>query len=166
MPSLIHRGVGRIPKFVLVVVLGLLCAAPCPVNSFLGAHSQQSFAPRLSSVRISKSSLTAVSTPVDPVARFHSDMYRVLKSRRNLSSQLDLKPLERRKRPKVLTTDLDGAERILSMLRHMVSIGVANEESYRIALEALVHRGRLRWRRDDPPRPRPRDSRGWSRPDA
>lgn len=87
----------------------------------------------------------------DPAARFHTDMYRILKSRRNLASStpLVLSPLERRQRPEVLTTDVDGAERVVGMLRHMESIGVATEESYQITLRALVQRGRLRWRRDD-----------------
>ena len=31
------------------------------------------------------------------------------------------------------------------MLRHMVNIGVANEKTYQIVLEALCRRGRLRW---------------------
>ncbi len=65
------------------------------------------------------------------------------------SNNIQWKPLERRKRAVILTTDVDGTERVLSMLRHMVSIGVATEESYQIALQALVRRGRLRWRRED-----------------
>jgi hypothetical protein len=65
------------------------------------------------------------------------------------SSQVVWDPLARGKKAQILTTDVDGAERVLSMLRHMVSIGVATEESYLIALEALAKRGRLRWRRDD-----------------
>ena len=87
----------------------------------------------------------------DPAARFHTDMHRILESRRNLASStpLVLSPLERRKRPEVLTTDIDGAERVVGMLRHMELIGVATDESYQIALGALVQRGRLRWRRDD-----------------
>lgn len=151
MPLFNRKGgvIRRLPKFLLATVVGLLCVSS-PVDSFVGTHSQHGFHTRSSPIKKSEFSLMmAVSTPVDPAARFHSDMHRVLKSRRNLSSQIDLKPMERRKRPKVLTTDLDGAERVMSMLRHMVSIGVATEESYRIALEALVHRGRLRWRRED-----------------
>ena len=93
----------------------------------------------------------APSTMIDPASRFHADMHRVLKSRRNLmtSSQVAWNPLARGKKAHILTSDVDGTERVLSMLRHMISIGVATEESYLIALEALAKRGRLRWRRDD-----------------
>lgn len=89
--------------------------------------------------------------PVDPAARFHVDMYRILESRRNLASStsIALSPMERRKRPEILSTDIDGTERVMGMLLHMESISVATEESYKITLGALVHRGRLRWRRDD-----------------
>lgn len=65
------------------------------------------------------------------------------------SSQTVLDPLARGKVAQILTTDVDGTERVLSMLRHMVSIGVATEESYQIALKALASRGRIRWRQDD-----------------
>ncbi|KAL3925655.1 MAG: hypothetical protein SGILL_000258 [Bacillariaceae sp.] len=57
--------------------------------------------------------------------------------------------MERRKRPTVLTQDVDGAIRVTSMLRHMVSIGVATEESFQIVLEAVCGRGRLRWKNKD-----------------
>mmetsp|Transcript_22975 Transcript_22975/g.56610 ORF Transcript_22975/g.56610 Transcript_22975/m.56610 type:complete len:727 (-) Transcript_22975:1657-3837(-) len=87
----------------------------------------------------------------DPASRFHRDMLRVLDSRQNMS-QTDhpsLLPMERRKRPTLLSSDIDGVERVVSMLGHMVEIGVATEESFQIALQGLSNRGRLRWRRDD-----------------
>ena len=63
------------------------------------------------------------------------------------TSVLDVySPMERRKRPTKLTQDVDGAIRVTSMLRHMVNIGVATEESFQIVLEAVCGRGRLRWK--------------------
>jgi hypothetical protein len=95
--------------------------------------------------------LAAATSGVDPAARFHTDMHRVLESRENLSlnSSMVMSPLERRKRPALLTSDIDGAVRVASMLQHMVEIGAATEESYQIVLKALLHRGRLRWKRED-----------------
>jgi hypothetical protein len=57
--------------------------------------------------------------------------------------------LERRNRPDILASDIDGAERVAMMLQHMIQIGVATEESYQIVLKALCDRGRQRWRRID-----------------
>jgi hypothetical protein len=94
--------------------------------------------------------LAAASTSsAERAARFHSDMHRVLESRENLASNisLTLSPLERRKRPALLRNDIDGAERVASMLQHMIEIGVATEESFQIVMKALCQRGRLRWRR-------------------
>ena len=103
----------------------------------------------------------AETVPSDAASRFHMDMRRVLRSRNDMalsssdsasstSSVLDsYSPMERRKRPTVLTQDVDGAIRVTSMLRHMVNIGVATEESFQILLEALCQRGRLRWRNKD-----------------
>ena len=88
----------------------------------------------------------------DPANMFHMDMKRVLESRKNAfddssnsSSTSALSPMDRRNRPALLSQDIDGASRVTSMLRHMVNIGVANEETYQIVLEALCRRGRLRW---------------------
>eukprot|EP00536_Pseudo-nitzschia_multiseries_P016341 jgi/Psemu1/292479/fgenesh1_pg.1080_\ len=88
----------------------------------------------------------------DPADRFHMDMKRVLESRMNAfddssedSNIETLSPMDRRNRPAILSQDIDGANRVTSMLRHMVNIGVANEESYQIVLGALCRRGRLRW---------------------
>ena len=88
----------------------------------------------------------------DPASRFHTDMIRVLQSRENLlssNSENSPSPLERRERPALLVSDIDGAERVSNMLQHMVDIGVATEDSYRIVLKALCNRRRLRWRRKD-----------------
>ena len=89
----------------------------------------------------------------DPASRFHTDMKRVLESRENAfdddssnsSSISALSPMDRRNRPAILSQDIDGANRVTSMLRHMVNIDVANEETYQIVLDALCRRGRLRW---------------------
>lgn len=88
---------------------------------------------------------------IDPAARFHDDMLRVLESRDNLAStaSLSLSHLERRKRPALLSSDVDGADRVVTMLYHMVNIGVSTEQSFQIVLKALSDRGRLRWRRED-----------------
>jgi len=92
----------------------------------------------------------------DPADRFHMDMKRVLESRKNAfddssnnSSITTLSPMDRRNRPVILSQDVDGAIRVTSMLQHMVNIGVANEESYQIVLNALCRRGRLRWKDGD-----------------
>jgi hypothetical protein len=93
----------------------------------------------------------------DAASRFHVDMLRVLKSRRGIAGESFelssfnrsvLDPMERRKKPVVLTQDIDGTIRVTSMLRHMVSIDVATEESFQIVLKALCDRGRLRWKRE------------------
>lgn len=89
---------------------------------------------------------------INPANKFHMDMKRVLESRKNAfgdtsnASRIStLSPMDRRNRPALLSQDIDGANRVTSMLRHMVNIGVANEETYQIVLEALCRRGRLRW---------------------
>ena len=94
----------------------------------------------------------SVSDGVNPATKFHIDMERVLESRKsafddssNESGISTLSPMDRRNRPALLSEDIDGANRVMSMLRHMVDIGVANEETYQIVLEALCRRGRLRW---------------------
>lgn len=58
---------------------------------------------------------------------------------------LSMAPMERRKRPQILEEDIDGVIRVTAMLKHMVDIGVATEESFQIVLEAVGKRGRLRW---------------------
>lgn len=103
---------------------------------------------------------------MDAANRFHMDMKRVLKTRQdtaredaNVSSSTTTSstdsalraysPMERRNRPTILTQDVDGAIRVISMLRHMVNIDAATEESFQIVLKALCERGRLRWRNRD-----------------
>lgn len=98
-----------------------------------------------------------------PAERFHTDMRRVLQSRRqrppqtkNSASQNGLDSLidmdsnsgvvSRRTRPTLLESDIDGAERVASMLQHLVTLGYATEESFQIVLEAFAGRGRVRWR--------------------
>ena len=94
--------------------------------------------------------------PQDSASRFHLDMRRVLETKREViegdstsppgKAAMTLQPLDRRNRPEVLTFDVDGAVRVQAMLQHMVNIDVATEESFQIVLEALVNRGRLRWK--------------------
>ena len=102
-----------------------------------------------SSQRLSAAAASTASAE-DRAAKFHTDMHRVLQSRENLKDNmsLNLSPLERRKRPALLTSDIDGAQRVASMLQHMVEIGVATEESFQIVMKALCQRGRLRWRKE------------------
>mmetsp|Transcript_15506 Transcript_15506/g.38608 ORF Transcript_15506/g.38608 Transcript_15506/m.38608 type:complete len:1261 (-) Transcript_15506:1280-5062(-) len=100
-----------------------------------------------------------IRTPQDPASRFHLDMRRVLETKRVLSegdstsprkeADTTMQSLDRRQRPEVLTFDVDGAIRVQAMLQHMVNIDVAREESFQIVLEALVNRGRLRWKDKD-----------------
>jgi hypothetical protein len=101
----------------------------------------------------------SVSPKGAPVDRFHTDMRRVLESRAHLAAQSssvssqslngDSSSMERRERPPVLGSDIDGAERVATMLHYMVQVGLAKEESYRIVLKAFCDRGRVRWRRSD-----------------
>lgn len=150
-------------KMVLPITFVSLQIIPLPIHAFLGSSSCGTFEfvkrknANAATCSVLRSSLSATNPPnsgaVDPTSRFHTDMHRVLKSRENLSSSspasLSLSPFERRKRPALLTSDVDGAERVASMLQHMVDIGIATEESYQIVLKALSNRGRLRWRRQD-----------------
>lgn len=77
--------------------------------------------------------------------RFNEDMKRVLKLRQgNVDDQTSRARLMR---PKVLESDVDGAERVLTMLNHLVEINTATEESFRIAMNAFLKRGRIRWMR-------------------
>jgi hypothetical protein len=83
---------------------------------------------------------------IDPTSRFHIDMRRVLASRKDMFDESSSSSnMDRRNRPALLNSDIDGANRVTSMLQHMVNIGVANEETYQIVLDALCKRGRLRW---------------------
>jgi hypothetical protein len=78
--------------------------------------------------------------------RFNEDMKRVLKLRQgNIDEQLSR---DRVMRPKILESDIDGAERVFTMLNHLIDINTATEESFRIAMNVFLRRGRFRWMRD------------------
>jgi tetratricopeptide (TPR) repeat protein len=81
-----------------------------------------------------------------PIERFHADLERVLSRSRGSRQE---GRMERRKRPPVLETDVDGAERAYAMLQHMIELGVANETSFQMVMEAFAYRGRLRWKTVD-----------------
>ena len=116
------------------------------VTKFSTFHRKKGLSTRQSST---KRCATIDSTLEDRAARFHTDMLRVLESREHMKENLSIShsPLERR-RPTVLDSDIDGVERVATMLERMVEIGVATEKSYQIVLKGLADRGRLRWRRD------------------
>jgi hypothetical protein len=104
-------------------------------------------------VEETETTIAAAAPLATPADRFHTDMQRVLESRGNLystsSSSAASSPMERKERPQVLSSDVDGAERVATMLQHMVQIGVATEESYQIVLKAYRDRGRTRWKLQD-----------------
>lgn len=88
-----------------------------------------------------------------PSVNFHNDMRRVLETRadnakESLTSMPSSSNFDRRNRPPILKDDIDGANRVMSMLRHMINIGAANEGTFQIALGALKDRGRMRWHAD------------------
>lgn len=80
--------------------------------------------------------------------RFHSDMLRVLASRadRGVARLAENSIQERRQRPVILEHDKDGVQRVFTMLDRMVEMGQATEETFQIAMQACLQRGRLRWR--------------------
>ena len=93
-------------------------------------------------------------------SRMHQDMRRVLESHHRRQQQHAFYPtttddrpnnnnsndmIERRIRPAILESDVDGAERVHSMLQHMQQTGTAVPESYQICMQAFLKRGRLRW---------------------
>jgi pentatricopeptide repeat protein len=82
-------------------------------------------------------------------SRFHDDMRRVLESRRHFLKGLVADSRLRMNRPVTLDSDLDGAERVLTMLRHLKDIHAANEESYQIVMQAFLRRYRIRWSAKD-----------------
>jgi len=51
----------------------------------------------------------------------------------------------RRSKPPLIASDIDGAERAMSMLVHLRDSGVATEETHQIVMKAYLKRGRLRW---------------------
>jgi pentatricopeptide repeat protein len=52
---------------------------------------------------------------------------------------------DRKHKPVILESDVDGAERAHAMLQHLRGIGAASETSYQIVMRAFLQRGRLRW---------------------
>ena len=90
------------------------------------------------------------STAVDA---FHQDMRRMLESRSLAEdAEWQLAATERRRKPTILKSDQDGAERSLLMLKHLRdTMKSATEESYQIVMRAFLSRGRLRWRRSETP---------------
>ena len=78
---------------------------------------------------------------------FYRDMQRVLESRRCALQELQLhqRSQGRRRKPVVLTSDVDGALKAYSMLQHLRQIGAASEAPYVLVMRAFLQRGRLRW---------------------
>lgn len=72
---------------------------------------------------------------------FHADLKKALSK----DYKFDADPLQRRTKPILLKGDVDGAEKAIRMLRHMVRIGVATEASFQMVFEALLKRGRMQW---------------------
>jgi tetratricopeptide (TPR) repeat protein len=77
-------------------------------------------------------------------------MKRVLESRQHeMETRNEVVPhlkLDRNQRPKILASDIDGAERVHGLLNVLCQRGLVTEESYQIVMRAYVNRGRLRWR--------------------
>ena len=87
----------------------------------------------------------SMSTPTDDVAvpaddSFHADLKKTLSKEANFDD-----PLQRRSKPILLKGDVDGAEKAIRMLRHMVRIGVATEASFQMVFQSLLKRGRMQW---------------------
>ncbi|EEC48787.1 predicted protein [Phaeodactylum tricornutum CCAP 1055/1] len=138
-----------------------------PTRSFRQDHApsrRQSFlsgsVPILRSIAVDddtaeESSLPRQQTPSDQkpsvnqlvTDRFHEDMLRVLESRSHFLADSLKQSMQRHTRPVILdhNSDPDGAERVLSMLRHLQNINAATEESFQIVMQAFVNRGRVRW---------------------
>ena len=79
------------------------------------------------------------------LAQFHADMRRVLESRQDALAPFLETSRERRNRPVVLESDIDGAERVLRMLEHLIDRKMATEESFQLVMQAFVRRDRMRW---------------------
>lgn len=136
------------------VLLLALCLAT-RVNGFVFSHVHVSSSFSRSRLHASLDntprSVEPPNNSVDIAVRFHSDMRRVLRSRSKMCTNtiLQNEQLQRVTKPKILDSDTDGAQLLISMLWHMIKIGIATEESYQIVLKVLVNRGRLRWKVDD-----------------
>ncbi|GKY91703.1 hypothetical protein MPSEU_000142100 [Mayamaea pseudoterrestris] len=80
--------------------------------------------------------------------QFHQDMIRVLESRAGALNQQLIRARQRQRKPPLLSTeesDLDGADRVYSMLKHLVAIQAADETSFQLVMQAYCHRDRIRW---------------------
>lgn len=127
----------------LQILIGIALLIP-PTTSFvvpLHTHKPSHFRPTSTSVR---HRYVALSPPTDASFAapdsFHADLKKALKD-----YKFDMDPLQRRSKPKVLKGDVDGAEKAVRMLRHMVRIGVATEASFQMVFSALLRRGRMQW---------------------
>lgn len=106
-------------------------------------------APERGEADLSESSKEPLSLSNAQTERFHQDMKRVLESRAKTSTVAEKAAqsiLERRQRPEVLSDDKDGLQRVLTMLNRMIQMGFATEETFQIAMQACLGRGRLRWK--------------------
>jgi pentatricopeptide repeat protein len=80
---------------------------------------------------------------------FHEDMRHVIATRIHLLDPLLKRSQNRQERPVQLdekSYDIDGAQRVYIMLKHLISIGRAGIESFEIVMQAFVNRDRIRWR--------------------
>jgi tetratricopeptide (TPR) repeat protein len=85
-------------------------------------------------------------------AAFHEDMRRVLAVRKDALQQHGYaSSVAERRFPVVLDSDVDGAERVLVMLRRLESLkkDAVTETSYQIVMRAFAARGRFRWMKSD-----------------
>mmetsp|Transcript_32994 Transcript_32994/g.49842 ORF Transcript_32994/g.49842 Transcript_32994/m.49842 type:complete len:736 (+) Transcript_32994:104-2311(+) len=78
---------------------------------------------------------------VSPDDKYHLDLVRILSKKPNLPGN----PMQRTSKPSVLRKDIDGVEKSILMLRRMIQVGVATEESIQIVFEAILRRGRVQW---------------------
>ena len=138
-----------------------------PTLCFLGQHKkrrsdnlQRSFLKHCDGsttrlgIRVEGSTATSVDSQEDKAAaglvlnQFHADMRDVLEKRRFLLEPFLERSKNRQERPVVLdqkSDDLDGAQRVHSMLQRLIGMNLATTESFEIVLEAFVHRDRMRW---------------------
>ena len=113
-----------------------------------GAAQLDAFSCRKESQKLklkSKSSVILASSASSNLDRFHSDLRNVLSPQEDYSVYF-LHHLERHSKPVILPYDVDGAEKSLKMLHHMVRIKCWSEESFQIVMQAFLQRGRVRWK--------------------
>eukprot|EP00547_Thalassionema_nitzschioides_P011159 CAMPEP_0194263182 /NCGR_PEP_ID=MMETSP0158-20130606/46929_1 /TAXON_ID=33649 /ORGANISM="Thalassionema nitzschioides, Strain L26-B" /LENGTH=608 /DNA_ID=CAMNT_0039003361 /DNA_START=251 /DNA_END=2073 /DNA_ORIENTATION=- len=73
-------------------------------------------------------------SPVSIEDTYHSDLVRILSKESNLPKN----PMQRTAKPFVLQGDVDGVEKSIRMLRHMMKVGVATEKSFQLVFEAVL----------------------------